>query len=245
VNNVGLNTIINRDSIFQKHQVLSSYSKLFPLAIPNVPLNPNPVSGNLNSLNALKSSYMQAITGMKSSLLSAVNEIFVGFSDVLELTNSFKTSLLTEISKLDNPEFSNHFQYRYNCAKDVCKTYNELYDLMLLLRSECCPDITAFPKHLILGKASNNGHLDANRHDFYPAPTNTSFESYLNQAKSLIIKMDLLLVQIGHHLQMYIYMLKTLLAVLGILFKELIELVTEPLPLSIYLRDLILFNLTV
>ena len=69
------------------------------------------------------------------------------------------------------------YQYRYDLLKDLIDTYNEIKGLLLRLNAECCPDIAAFPKHLMLGpvgaKLQLGDHTDF-RHGFYNSPITTN-----------------------------------------------------------------------
>ncbi|WP_435523289.1 hypothetical protein [Chryseobacterium indoltheticum] len=65
------------------------------------------------------------------------------------------------------------YQYRYDLQKDLIDTYNEIKGLILHLNADCCPSVTSFPKHLLLGHAGAKLELgDQNRlrHNFYNSP---------------------------------------------------------------------------
>ena len=61
-------------------------------------------------------------------------------------------------------------QYAYDFMKDLILTYNEFRDASFELMSACCPDMSLFPKHLMLGEAlGNNGQVTKYRHYFIEA----------------------------------------------------------------------------
>ena len=87
------------------------------------------------------------------------------------LYDKLNSLLDTTRSRLDD------YQYRYDLLKDLIDTYNEIKGLLLRLNAECCPDIAAFPKHLMLGpvgaKLQLGDHTDF-RHGFYNSPITTN-----------------------------------------------------------------------
>jgi len=69
------------------------------------------------------------------------------------------------------------YQYRYDLLKDLIDTYNEIKALLLHLNAECCPSITSFPKHLMLGAVGAKLELGERidfRHNFYNSPITTN-----------------------------------------------------------------------
>ena len=71
---------------------------------------------------------------------------------------------------LNNVPSSTDYQYRFDFLKDLVDTYNEIKDLLLFLKADCCPDIRSFPKHLMLGPIGATLELGAYtpyRHHFY------------------------------------------------------------------------------
>ena len=61
-----------------------------------------------------------------------------------------------------------HFQYRYGFYKDLAEALNELVRLLQKNITICSPDISAFPKHLMLGTLRTEAK--PYRHRFYPSP---------------------------------------------------------------------------
>lgn len=64
-------------------------------------------------------------------------------------------------------------QYRFDLFKDLVETYNEARDLLLELDTYCCPDIHAFPKHLMVSGFNVGKKFEFDRtfrHSFYESP---------------------------------------------------------------------------
>lgn len=70
------------------------------------------------------------------------------------------------------------FQYRYDLLKDLIDTYNEVKSLLAITQaSNCCADLNAFPKHLMLGEIEKTGSCFNFRHGFYKSPAITETAS--------------------------------------------------------------------
>ena len=62
----------------------------------------------------------------------------------------------------------NDFQYRYDLLNDIIATYNETKNLLFNIESSSCnPDLTAFPRHLMLGETYKTNSCFEFRHGFY------------------------------------------------------------------------------
>lgn len=83
----------------------------------------------------------------------------------------------------------NFFQYRYQLAKDLISTFNELVMEIKEFDFWPNPKITPFPKHLQLGKLDGTGF----RHDYYKSPALGNFEHKKSEINSLIKKVIALL----------------------------------------------------
>ncbi|MGC9356070.1 MAG: hypothetical protein ACP5D9_19640, partial [Mariniphaga sp.] len=81
-------------------------------------------------------------------------------------------------------------QYRYDCFKDVADTYMEIKSLLLSLKEECCPDIHAFPKHLLLGSLNETeSPVKHFRHRFYKSPALTCGTGKIEQCRNLFLRL--------------------------------------------------------
>ena len=185
--------IASNDVIYTNHDRFESYFKLPVLAVKRVVLN----QVNASKYEELKRAYFDAINSdnIVQELGQGISSVVKNFGGLLH----FKTSdalLNSTITKLKSHfSFSAYnvpsdFQYLYDLLKDLVDTYNELKDFLLRLKQICLPEITAFPKHLMLGLLSEiNGEPKDLRHDFYPSPANDSENEVLEQARSLLVKL--------------------------------------------------------
>ena len=149
---------------------------------------------NTKSYVALASTYEEKIRVVIPQLQAALTNILENFGALLNFTNA--SSLLeSSIKALDTilEDEMTDVQYRYDHVSDLVSVYNALRELLLEIQSECCPDIEAFPKHLILGKPNDRSRLRKYRHRFYPASVGASARLPLKKAEFLLHKMLLLL----------------------------------------------------
>jgi hypothetical protein len=76
---------------------------------------------------------------------------------------------ITKLSKLHRAFISRglgNIQYYYDFLKDLVETYNAFHDLLFGCNFVCCPDVAAFPNHLLLGGVESGEP----RTGFYPSP---------------------------------------------------------------------------
>ena len=184
-------TIAGNDDVFSIHNVFDAYFALPQVALKRVVLN----GTNTSKYELLKAAYTDAIRSddLLTNLKSGITSLVENFGDLLQI--DFSEADLTLLTKRLNSLFSYKtlsepfdIQYRYDLLKDLVDTYNELQNLLLDIRQLCLPDITAFPKHLMLGLLSEihtePKHL---RHHFYPAATAGC--EIRERAASLLLKM--------------------------------------------------------
>ena len=167
--------IAANDPVFSEHNVFDDFFNLPQLAVKRVVLN----QINTSKYEELKRAYSDAIKSdnLPINLKEGITEIVKNFGGLLDF-NLSKIALSGTLKQLDSIlSFKTYFepfdiQYRYDFLKDLVDTYDELVELLLDIKQMCLPDITAFPKHLMLGLlseiSSDPKHL---RHEFYPAAT--------------------------------------------------------------------------
>ncbi len=182
--------IIENDSILKKYNIFETYENLPEVAVRRVILNSN----NATSISALKFDYYKALTDN-----SLINNIKNGIQDVLTTFgyNTQNTSIqnsLTNLFSFTSNNVPDDFQYRYDLMKDIIDTYNELKSLFLKLNVECCPDINAFPKHLLIGKVSEPKTFKTYRHKFYKSPV-TGYPDESKLFESLVERLTHILKQ--------------------------------------------------
>lgn len=109
-------------------------------------------------LNRVKSAYTVLLNGL-------------GLTEVRDIIN-LKLDDFLGFSPGDVPP---DFQYRYDLLKDVIDSYNEIKNLLAIAEaSQCCADLKAFPKHLMLGEVEKTTACFQFRHGFYKSPILTN-----------------------------------------------------------------------
>ncbi|MDX8553694.1 hypothetical protein MK851_08685 [Tenacibaculum sp. 1B UA] len=154
-----LEAIVAKDIIYLKHNWYKINNELPVVETKRVVLNEK----NTKTFSELKAQFSSAIKdeSIGVDLIEGFDTIFSKFQ---------KPSITTKIKELFN--FSPlavplDFQYRYDVIKDLVDTYNEIKELLLHINVNCCPDIGAFPKHIMLGKLKKETAYPELRHRFY------------------------------------------------------------------------------
>jgi hypothetical protein len=80
-------------------------------------------------------------------------------------------------------------QYYFDFLKDLIDTWNEMRDRLFGENAWCCPDISGFPKHLMLGNPVEGGDADENRLGYYPAMA-VNRDGRVAEARFLAEKID-------------------------------------------------------
>jgi hypothetical protein len=92
-------------------------------------------------------------------------------------------------------------QYYYDFLKDLADTWNSFVDALHGDTAVCCPDVDAFPKHLVLGALDPAQRTARGRTGFYPSPmVNSGFEQRA-RARFLVRKLDTLIVTFAPSLE--------------------------------------------
>ncbi len=180
------------DTIFEKKDTLGTISNMESLCVSKV----IPSVGNggcLKSSQDLEAAYNTAILGSIPKIKSTVNLLYTVFGETLGLDASEQGAVLNAIDDLEISEEAGYAQYYYDRLRDICDTCNELISIIHELRPECCPNIAAFPKHLLLGRIDNFGEVPELRHQFYPSPSQIAYASHTKRAKLLAQRILLLL----------------------------------------------------
>lgn len=174
--------IIGNDAIFKGHYWYDIYENLPEVSAKRVILNDK----NSKTFKKLKKSYFETIKD--TNVLQHLGE---GLDSIL---NKFDQSPVSHtILKLFDFTESNipiDFQYRYDALKDFIDTYNEIRELLLDLNVDCCPTIGAFPKHLLIGRLTENKEYATFRHAFYKSPIVGSENEHYKKVISLLQKIN-------------------------------------------------------
>lgn len=185
--------IIKRDTLFSIYERADQYFDLPEVAVPRVILNPNNASGYEN----LKLAFHQAINDKTflANLSEGITKILKDFNAILQMklpANTLPSILekLNEIAGTGSSHIAFNVQYRYDFFKDVAEIYQEIKELLFSLREVCCPDIHAFPKHLLLGSLDEtNSPVKHFRHGFYKSPALTCGSGKLESCRSLVLRL--------------------------------------------------------
>jgi hypothetical protein len=159
--------INSHDTIISQTNYSNLYHKLPDVFANRIVLNPE----NFVHYKEIKKSFTNGI--YKNNV---VNRLRNGFQ--ILLTNLQMPVLLGSIQNNLNSLFNfnennapSDFQYRYDLLKDLIDTYNEIKLLLFDMDvSFCCPNRSAFPKHLMLGEIVKAGPCFEYRHAFYKSP---------------------------------------------------------------------------
>ncbi|SMO63995.1 PKD domain-containing protein [Saccharicrinis carchari] len=189
--------IAKRDTIFSAFNVFDSYFALPEVSVRRVVLN----QLNTAKYEELKRAYYDAVNSdsLLANLTKGISRIIQNFDDILQLDIS-ASRLNTSLTRLkDIFNFSAYavpfnIQYCYDFLKDVVDTYNEIKALLLDLKGLCLPNISAFPRHLMLGLISEiNTEPKHLRHGFYKSPAISCGMDKLQHCKSLIDRLFILI----------------------------------------------------
>ncbi|MFT6502890.1 MAG: hypothetical protein ACJASQ_003022 [Crocinitomicaceae bacterium] len=189
VNDDDLQYLTNPDYLFNSRNVVDEFINLAEIEVPRIVLNQD----NSNDLVVLASDYNTAVTSenIVDNLDDALSTIAtrVGFDASIistQLNSIFNATTAVPI----------RFQYRYDLLKDVVDSYNEIKNLFIEDFPLCCPDIFAFPKHLLLGKLGTetlSSEDNSNRHGFYPSPILTDKYNAREHLISILERIQLML----------------------------------------------------
>jgi VCBS repeat-containing protein len=160
-----------KDTIYKLH---NSYEQLYD-DLPNIEARRVILDSTITRVPQLKEVFQRAVSDF-----SDLSEGFGAIADTFKVNvNLGGESLATKLNSLLNPVASRleDYQYRYDLLKDLIDTYNEIKGLILHLNVDCCPSITSFPKHLMLGPVGAKlelGDKTSSRHGFYNSHVTTN-----------------------------------------------------------------------
>jgi len=160
-----------KDSIYTAH---NAYEELFD-RLPKIEAKRVILDTTIVQPQQLKIKFQEANTAVRN-----LSEGFEAIAGTLGVNiNLGGQTLLDKLNSLLDGRASrlDDYQYRYDLLKDLIDTYNEIKGLILHLNVECCPSITSFPKHLLLGAVGAKLELGERtdfRHGFYNSPVTTN-----------------------------------------------------------------------
>lgn len=126
---------------------------------------------------------------------------FAGFNGITAATNTLTLKLKDLLDDTQSGYRKGNCQYIYDFLRDVADTYHELRDELFALSSECCPDPSKFPRHLMLGELEN---IDLGKFDPYDYATPTVYRHHfvssriLNHQSTHLQKAKMLIERLKH-----------------------------------------------
>lgn len=140
--------ITKPDSLFNSYLTLESYLESKSVHVPRVILN----EINTANITSLANEYQKG-----RLLTTSISNLDEGIAAILKRIGRAKegvkfTTKLKRIFQVSETTNLVLFQYKYDLLKDLADSYEELKSLFLESYKSCCPDISAFPKHLLLGR---------------------------------------------------------------------------------------------
>ncbi len=173
------------DDIYNTHNAFEElYENLADIVVPRVILDPS-----ITTKEALGTKFQDVIE--KPGIIDDLSNGFYALAQQFNIDTGTSQNA-TQISQAIRSHLittENDFQYRYDGLKDLVTTYSEIKAMLFDLKSECCPDIYSFPKHLMLGQMGATYELAEKiefRHDFYKSPVITDEDENQEKARLLI-----------------------------------------------------------
>ncbi|HEU6456333.1 MAG TPA: hypothetical protein VN201_12800 [Roseateles sp.] len=155
------------------------------------------LNASIDSTGKLATAYLGTCTNIHNKLLQTLNSL-----------NTLLPGLVVEqfgsnpiggwIAKLNslNTQFANpsnaakpSIQYYYSFLKDIAETWDDLRTQLFANDSVLCPDLMAFPKHLLLGSLSAPQEL---RTSLYPSPLTSDSRIAREHVRFLVSKLHVM-----------------------------------------------------
>ena len=145
--------------------------------------------GALNSEAALAGTYRKACATTLADLLRQLDDLYDACKPFLEEVTRDdpgpRWRARLEALAADADRIDRGVQYYYDFLKDVVETYNAFLEAMAGDTAACCPDLNAFPKHLVLGALDPARRSARERTGFYPSPMVSA--EYERRARALFL----------------------------------------------------------
>lgn len=152
-------------------------------------------SSSVAGLSQLAQIYRAACNAIHEKLLSVFPKIYPNCEPFLK--EAFPTDpaagWAARLTKTKGSVGDLGIQYYYDFLKDLVETYNRFLECLYEESSWCCPDLDAFPKHLLLGNLIPGADPEENRTGSYPSPWVSRTAEQLREAKFLIRKIGALI----------------------------------------------------
>jgi hypothetical protein len=181
------------DDIYKKY--FNAYNAYFDapvLAAKRVFLNTQTTA----SSSALTAAFSSIANTGAGGLSTAVQSLYNTFKFALDPQSVYPiinivANINTTLSKATAPMQA---QYLYDFYKDLLTGYNELRALLSDIIYQCCPNIYAFPKHIMLGALNTTPTAKPTpyRHKFYASPAISANKDKLSIAISLLDRLNIM-----------------------------------------------------
>jgi hypothetical protein len=148
------------------------------------------------SSSALTAAFSSIANTGAGGLSTAVQSLYNTFKFALDPQAAYPiTSIVANINTtLSKATAPMQAQYLYDFYKDLLTGYNELRAVLSDIIYQCCPNIYAFPKHLMLGalNITPTAKPTPYRHKFYASPAISANKDKLNTAINLLDRLNIM-----------------------------------------------------
>lgn len=134
-----------------------------------------------DACRATHSALLDALATLPATLPDFTQQVFGG-----DPTPEWRKRLIAQL-KGDDEKDGLRTQYFYDHLKDVAETWNALRETMSDDDRVLCPDINAFPRHLLLGDLTNPRER---RTAWFPSPLTSGNRELTDHARFLARKLD-------------------------------------------------------
>jgi hypothetical protein len=150
------------------------------------------ITSSTTSPNALNSLYRKTCDNIHQALAAALRGLYPACESLLAdlFASDPAGEWLARLEAIRAGFASNGrgIQYHYDFLKNLAENYSAFRDLLFGEATLCCPDVAAFPKHLLLGPLEGD---DAEmRTGFYPSPLTSRTAGQRGHARFLAGKLD-------------------------------------------------------
>jgi len=181
------------DDIYQKYH--DAYDQYFTFPVLKAK-RVRPGGANALKSTTLASAYYTAAKEGASDLIAAIKKLYKAFAFLIDHGGNVNINTLSKkLAKiLAAATETLYAQYTYDFYKDVIAAYNELRETLYNVAFECCPNLYAFPKHVMLGAPNieYGPQPPEYRHQFYPSPAVSKHKVYVNVAIGMLARLKLL-----------------------------------------------------
>jgi hypothetical protein len=148
-------------------------------------------NGNAATEDALAAAYRIHCTRLHIQIVRALQ---TGASVLADLTGDDTAPWIGTLEALRTrfTDTSAGIQYYYDFLKDLAETWNAFLELFSGDVTVCCPDLAAFPKHLMLGGLQGDAAAEL-RTGFYPSPLASRTAGHREHARFLGAKLGALI----------------------------------------------------